>query len=145
MVEKIISGGQTGADQGGLVGAREIGIPTGGMAPKGWKTETGPEPMLAGYRLTEMEGGYAARNLANVQVADGTAIFSTNLNSNGTLLTIKFCGDARKPYIINPDWRQLRDFCTEHGIKILNVAGNRASKDPKAFERARVTIVSAFS
>lgn len=36
---KIISGGQTGADMGGLEAAREYGFPTGGYAPKGWMTE----------------------------------------------------------------------------------------------------------
>ena len=30
---KIISGGQTGADLGALVGARRIGLETGGTAP----------------------------------------------------------------------------------------------------------------
>lgn len=30
MLDKVISGGQTGADQGGLRAARTAGIPTGG-------------------------------------------------------------------------------------------------------------------
>ena len=146
MVEKIISGGQTGADQGGLIGAREANIPTGGMAPKGWKTETGPEPMLAGYGLIEStSANYQTRTKANIANSDGTAIFSLDVESTGTVLTILTCRQLSKPYIINPDWRQLRDWCEGLGIKVLNVAGNRASKDPLAFERARVTIVSAFS
>jgi hypothetical protein len=36
---KIISGGQTGADQGGLEGARLLGIQTGGTAPYNWMTD----------------------------------------------------------------------------------------------------------
>jgi hypothetical protein len=39
MLERVISGGQTGADQGGLRAARACGIPTGGWAPRGWLTE----------------------------------------------------------------------------------------------------------
>jgi hypothetical protein len=40
MLEKVVSGGQTGADQGGLRAARLAGIPTGGWAPKGWLVES---------------------------------------------------------------------------------------------------------
>jgi hypothetical protein len=39
MLAKVISGGQTGADQAGRRAARAAGIPTGGWAPLGWKTE----------------------------------------------------------------------------------------------------------
>jgi hypothetical protein len=35
----IISGGQTGADQGGLFAAEILKIKTGGYAPKGYRTE----------------------------------------------------------------------------------------------------------
>jgi hypothetical protein len=42
MLELVISGGQTGADQGGLRATRACGIPTGGWAPRGWLTEAGP-------------------------------------------------------------------------------------------------------
>ena len=54
--EKIISGGQTGADMGALLAARELGIPTGGVAPKGWLTENGPqEELLRNFGLIECE------------------------------------------------------------------------------------------
>ena len=33
-VARVISGGQTGADRGGLEGARRVGAQTGGWAPK---------------------------------------------------------------------------------------------------------------
>ena len=41
---KIISGGQTGADQAALDAAIELTIPYGGWLPKGRKTEDGPLP-----------------------------------------------------------------------------------------------------
>ena len=54
MVRKIISGGQTGADQAGLAVAKRLGIPTGGFVPKGFLTEAGPRPDLAAeYGLEE--------------------------------------------------------------------------------------------
>ncbi len=44
MIKKIISGGQTGADQAGLDVAIELGIPHAGWIPKGRKTEKGTLP-----------------------------------------------------------------------------------------------------
>ena len=44
MIEKIISGGQTGADRAALDVAIELGIPHGGWIPKGRKTEDGRLP-----------------------------------------------------------------------------------------------------
>ena len=49
--KKIISGGQTGADLGALVGARRVGIETGGTAPKGFRTDRGLQPVLRQYGL----------------------------------------------------------------------------------------------
>ena len=45
--EKVISGGQTGADQAGLIAAEKAGITTGGWMPKGFRTLDGPNPGLA--------------------------------------------------------------------------------------------------
>jgi len=59
-VAKIVSGGQTGADRGGLDAAIELGIPHGGWCPKGRKAEAGVIP--AKYRLVETDSaGYVAR------------------------------------------------------------------------------------
>lgn len=41
-LRKIISGGQTGADQGGLRAGRLLHLETGGTAPHNWMTEQGP-------------------------------------------------------------------------------------------------------
>jgi hypothetical protein len=35
VIDKVVSVGQTGADQAALRAARAFGIPTGGLAPKG--------------------------------------------------------------------------------------------------------------
>jgi hypothetical protein len=51
MIEKVMSGGQTGADHGGLRAARRCGIATGGWAPRGWLTEAGPAEWLAEWDL----------------------------------------------------------------------------------------------
>jgi hypothetical protein len=47
MIAKVQSGGQTGTDVAGVRAARRLGIPTGGVMPKGWKTLDGPRPEYA--------------------------------------------------------------------------------------------------
>src|SRR3546814_1555156 len=71
-VTLVISGGQTGADQGGLLGARDAGVRTGGTAPRDWRTEDGAAPWLAEFGLVESQRkSYAARTRANAEAADG--------------------------------------------------------------------------
>jgi len=50
MITKLISGGQTGADRGGLDSAIHCKLPHGGWCPKGRKVEAGIIP--AKYHLT---------------------------------------------------------------------------------------------
>ena len=47
MLDKIISGGQTGADQAAWRAAEAFGVPTGGWMPEGFLTEDGPRPEFA--------------------------------------------------------------------------------------------------
>ncbi len=129
-LEKVISGGQTGADIGGLRGAVAAGISTGGIAPKGWKTEAGTNPNLAIYGLIESTSSdYNIRTRLNIRDADGTAIFG-DITSPGSKLTLAYCKKSDKPYTVNPTVEQLVQFITTHRIKTLNVAGNRESKSP---------------
>lgn len=74
MITKIISGGQTGADRGGLDAAIHCGIPHGGWCPKGRIAEDGVIP--ADYYLNEMASPeYLPRTKANVVDSDATVIF----------------------------------------------------------------------
>ena len=135
---KIISGGQTGADLGGLVGAERVGIPTGGTAPKGFKTEKGPQPevLAGGFGLTALpSGSYNKRTRLNVMNSDATVIFATNAGSSGTKLTIKYCQQEHKPFVLidpkQPDAIEtLQGFAIAWKPNILNVAGNRESDLP---------------
>jgi hypothetical protein len=52
LIEKIISGGQTGADQAALDATIKLNIPHGGWIPKGRITEDGPLPDK--YDMIEM-------------------------------------------------------------------------------------------
>ena len=55
MIQKIVSGGQTGADRAALDFAIKHNIPYGGWVPKGRKTEDGTLPEQ--YHLHEMPTG----------------------------------------------------------------------------------------
>ena len=44
MLERIVSGGQTGADQAGWRAAKALGIATGGWMARRFLTEDGPRP-----------------------------------------------------------------------------------------------------
>lgn len=73
MITKIISGGQTGADRGGLDAALHCEIPNGDWCPKGRKAEDGSIPLT--YNLTEMQSA-EYRTKANVVDSEATVIFT---------------------------------------------------------------------
>jgi len=127
-VTKIISGGQTGVDRIGLEVGKELGIETGGVAPKGYRTEKGPDTSLKEFGLTEdASSGYTSRTLKNLKTADGTVLFG-DMKSPGSKQTINNLEKNNKPYIVNPTAKDLQKFLTDNNIKVLNVAGNRGSK-----------------
>lgn len=146
MIEKLISGGQSGADRAGLEVARALGIPTGGTAPKGYRTEYGSDLDLRDvFGLSESASAdYSVRMLANVREADGTVIFGTL--TGGAELTRNYCEVLGKPCAVNPSGVALLDFLTKLRVRIrvLNVAGNRHSKNPFVFDMAADVLVSAL-
>ncbi len=48
------------------------------------------------------------------------------------------------PYILNPTAEELREWCEENKIEVLNIAGNRESKCPGIEERVREIVRDAF-
>lgn len=128
---KIISGGQYGADLGGLLASEYLGIETGGWAPRGFLTCRGLNPDLKKYGLKETQScGYTSRTLLNVKDSDCTIIIASNINSPGTRQTIRFCKQHSKPYFIFQDDL---DINVQKAIKclelnensVINIAGNR--------------------
>jgi hypothetical protein len=139
-VERIISGGQTGADQGGLAAGVTLGLQTGGWAPKGWQTEKGAEMrLLRGLGLREYQtAGYAPRTKANIRDSQGTLLIG-NPSSPGSRLTEKAARRRGRPiYVLvtepSRDLSQhvepLRKWLLLHDVRTLNVAGNRESVAP---------------
>lgn len=130
----VISGGQTGADLGGLLAAALVDIPTTGWAPKGFKTEKGPKPILRErFGLIEhKESGYTGRTEENVKESGFTVIFSTNPDSAGTKQTVKFCHKHNVAYALysnldETDASGLLAYLQLMKPSVLNVAGNRES------------------
>lgn len=144
---KVISGGQTGADQGALFAAREAGIATGGWAPKGWKTEDGPAPWLAGYGLEQHESSdYSVRTRANVADSDGTLWFG-QANTKGYWATLKACKGFEKPFRVVRQGEvpiTIADWARGRWIETLNVAGNRESVNPGIGRRTEAFLAAVF-
>jgi hypothetical protein len=143
LLEKIISGGQTGADRAALDAALEAGFPCGGYCPKGRRAEDGV--IDDSYPLEEIDGGYAQRTLRNVQAADATLVFYTEKLSGGTLQTVKYCHREMK-HCLEIDTaglddsaaiRAVSEFLRDRQVRVLNVAGPRASGSPAIYRRVR--------
>ncbi|USD20023.1 putative molybdenum carrier protein [Microbulbifer variabilis] len=149
--EKIISGGQTGADTGGLIAGQRLGIATGGTAPQGYWTEAGERAdFLKSFGLIELaSGNLAERTRENIRNSDATLIFTDNPGSDGTSYTIKFCRELGKPFLVIDPWddccKQIRDFIGKNKPYILNVAGNRESNSQGITWRTAETIQRVFS
>lgn len=145
LVDKVISGGQTGADQAALVAARALGIDTGGWVPHGWRTEHGTEPWLEKFGCQEHESvQYPPRTILNVSQSDGTVFFG-DANSPGGRCTLKACIAHHKPYIIDPTPGALEMWVRAERIKTLNVAGNRESTRPGIGKRVRDILTAALT
>lgn len=149
MLRKIISGGQTGADQGGLCAGKLLGLEIGGTAPPNFMTHDGPNPMLLKYAFGLEEGEhdsrtYPKRTRKNVKDSDGTVIFG-RLSSPGSRSTIRYCEAIHLPFITNPTSVQLRMWAESCEIEVLNVAGNREHKNPGICDRVIKTLLEAFN
>ena len=157
-VVKIISGGQTGVDTIGLQVARELGIETGGTAPKGFLREGGVDKeSIKDYGLVEItdeqqaahtaktgkNNPYTGRTELNVINSDGTVYFATDDDSAGLIATRRYADEHNKPFLLNPSAAQLRKWLIDNNIGILNVAGNRGSK-LKNPDSIRATLVAAL-
>lgn len=139
LVEKIVSGGQTGVDRAALDWAILRGIEHGGWCPKGRLAEDGP--IAAKYHLSETPSSeYAVRTEWNVRDADATLIVSLGESiQGGTELTRRLAMAYDKPLIhvstdlgVDLSAKRLQQFLSRHDVRILNIAGPRALEEPGA-------------
>lgn len=138
MIQKVISGGQTGADIGGLIAAKKVGLQTGGWMPNGFKTQDGPKPEYAGlYGVVEHESPrYPPRTAMNVKDSDATIRIATNFYSAGEKLTERMIAQYGKPFFdIDPLDESvspliLVQWLKSWKVRTLNVAGNSEKSSP---------------
>ncbi len=140
LLEKIISGGQTGVDRAALDVAMEFGIPCGGWCPQGRRAEDGRIP--DSYPLQEASSpDYPFRTRLNVEDSDGTLILSRGSPQGGTALTLKLATKLNKPFLLvdldrETDPFQVWQWIKINRVRVLNVAGPREGESAGIFEKA---------
>lgn len=143
----IRSGGQTGADRGGLDAAREARVPICGWCPLGGLAEDMPEApgLLALYpELKEgVSNGYVERTAWNVRDSHATLIVAPAgiEPKSGTEMTVRFAETYSRPCKIVCSMEELGETCAwieglGFGIT-LNIAGPRESKIPGTYRVAK--------
>ena len=128
--------------------ALKHGFPHGGWCPTGKLAEDGK--IADSYQLSETPSSdYAVRTEWNVRDSDATLIFSlAPLLTGGSKLTQEFCIRYRKPCLhIHPELDAVKlacEFLKRYPIKVLNIAGSRASKEPGIAEFVSLILDRVF-
>jgi len=144
MIEKVVSGGQTGVDRAALDAAIEAGFACGGWCPRGRRAEDGAISDF--YPLKETPSAdYLDRTRRNVEDSDGTLIVAPGPPAGGTLATFAHAGRVGRPVlVVDPADHQGDDalgdiagWLETHRIRVLNVAGPRESGNPGIYLAAR--------
>jgi hypothetical protein len=137
LLQRVISGGQTGADRAALAAAKAAGIATGGWMPKGFRAQDGPRPEFAAlYGIREHTSErYPPRTALNAKESDATLRFATEWDSAGEVLTLRMCERYGKPHLdvtpggpITP--ADVIEWLVRNNVRVLNVAGNTERTAP---------------
>jgi len=151
LLQRIVSGGQTGADRAALDWAIHHEVPHGGWCPEGRRAEDGR--IAPCYQLQETPGQskYHIRTKLNVRDSDGTVIITlSDQLSGGSALTQGMARELGRPCLhiaqataAHPGWL-LREFVHEHHIRTLNVAGPRESTEAEVGGFVHEVLTQAF-
>lgn len=134
MIQTVVTGGQTGVEQGAWAAARRAGIATAGYMPRGYRTEEGPAPRVGAlYGAVEFPFDDARRMRANLRRADGLFWFG-DPETPEALDAFAACRELSKPFLtIDPaltppaevvSWLHIFETAT------LVVAGAKGSRAP---------------
>ena len=143
-IEKIVSGGQTGADRAALDVAIELGLPHGGWIPAGRLAEDGRIPGC--YNLQETPSADPAQRTEwNIRDSDATLIISNGQLMGGSQLTHELAMQYGKPCLhvdlaevaVENAVYEITEWLHSTQCKVLNVAGPRSSEDSEIYRRAR--------
>ena len=136
-LERVVSGGQTGADRAALDWAIANGIAHGGWCPSGRRAEDGRIALHYSLRETPARD-YQQRTRWNVRDSDGTLIVSRAVElSGGSAYTARCAERLGKPWChVHPgadSVGRITAFLEQHRVRTLNVAGPRVSTDPEIY------------
>ena len=99
MIQKVVTGGQTGVEQAAWAAARREGIATGGYMSGGFLTEDGPAPRLGAlYGAIEFPFDDARRTCVNLRRADGLFWFG-DPDSSEARETFAACRELARPFL----------------------------------------------
>jgi len=152
-VQRIQSGGQTGADRAACDCAIALGIPLAGWCPRGRRAEDGIIP--GHYPLRETDTGeHAVRTRLNVLEADGTVLFSRGVPTGGSRLTAEIARELGRPLLhldldhagedAESTGAVLRAWVVRHHVRVLNVAGSRESEAPGIYATVHRVLLAAL-
>ena len=148
MLERIVTGGQTGVDRAALDVALELNIPCGGWCPKGRLAEDGR--IADHYPLRETrERDTRQRTEWNVRDSDATLILSVRAPEGGTAFTRECTEHYGRPCLmVSPQSERsvarVGNWLDCHPVHILNIAGSRESEQPGIFQCSRFFLISLF-
>jgi ASC-1-like (ASCH) protein len=165
-VRRIISGAQTGADQGALEAARDdLGIETGGHMTSDHMTKDGPRPDFEktyGMQTTKSTK-YPPRSKKNIDSADASIAFRLK-PSLGTDKSIGYArtgiwqkvlsaskDDGHSPVLVlnnaentRRNRKKIRDFIDRNEPRVLNIIGNSEQKSPGLQKAVRALLNDAL-
>jgi predicted Rossmann-fold nucleotide-binding protein len=138
MLQKIVSGGQTGADRAALDAALHEGLEIGGWCPAGRLAEDGRIPDRYPLRETPNHDPHQ-RTAWNVRDSDGTLVLAGDTPAGGTAFTIQEALRLSRPLLVAAPAHasapgRVRAWLERHHIRVLNVAGPRASEEAMIYE-----------
>ena len=144
MIEKIISGGQTGVDRAALDVAMEFGIGCGGWCPAGRHADDGPIP--ARYPLQETADiDHTVRTESNVRHSDATLIVYRGDLHGGTAYAVEMARHLGRPVLAidveePPDIEKITDWLRSAQVRTLHIGGPRESSRAGIYNQARSLI-----
>jgi len=140
MIEKIVSGGQTGVDRAALDAAMEQGIACGGWCPAGRHADDGRIPDR--YPLQEtVDMDHTVRTENNVRDSDGTLMFYRGSLQGGTAYAVLMARHLKRPVMavdldepvsVNAIARWIHD----NRIRVLHIGGQREGSSPGIYRTA---------
>ena len=151
-IERIVSGGQTGADRAALDFAIENDLDYGGFVPRGRLSENGVIPARYAHLTEAATSDPAERTRLNVLSSDGTVLITHGPSEGGSDQTKEFAHSLGKPLLhidlTNESVADAAERASEWldltGCQTLNIAGPRASEDEDIYSAVNEFLGALF-